>query len=105
MLGVGVGENPLYEIVSKLIAGNINEWDTWTVGATLADPVKILVKELISSDLETLFNNLGRVLVGAVLGGETKDVIDGATAICWGTVLANVLNTPVAELSMSNDIN
>src|SRR6266480_4593583 len=73
VLGAGVGENPLYEIIPKLIAGNINERDAGTIRATLADTVEIAVKKFISSDLETLFNNLGCILVGTVLGGETKD--------------------------------
>jgi hypothetical protein len=31
-------------------------------------------------------------------------MVNGSAAISWSTVLANVLNAPVAKLAMSNDI-
>jgi len=32
-------------------------------------------------------------------------MVDGTTAISWSTMFANVLNAPVTELAMSNNVN
>jgi uncharacterized protein YunC (DUF1805 family) len=44
-------------------------------------------------------------LIHAVFGAVTKNVVDGAAAISGSTVFADMLNAPVAELAVGNDIN
>lgn len=39
VLRVGVSEDPLDEIVAKLVASNVDERHTRTIGATFADTV------------------------------------------------------------------
>lgn len=43
-------------------------------------------------------------MVHAVFGREAEDVVNGAAPIGRGTMLADMLDAPIAELAMSNDI-
>jgi len=105
VLWVGVGQDVLNQIVSILIAGNVDEWDTWAIISSLANAVEITAEKLNTSNLEAFLNNLRSELVHAVLRGVADDVVDSTSAICWSTMLTDVLNAPVAKLSMSNDVN
>lgn len=73
--------------------------------AAFTDPVEVATQELNTTDLETFLDDLGGELIHAVLRGVTNDVVDCTTAVSWGTMFADVLNAPVAELTMSNNIN
>jgi hypothetical protein len=46
----------------------------------------------------------GGILIHTVLRCKAEDVVDGTAAISRGTMLADVLNAPVAELAMGNHI-
>jgi hypothetical protein len=43
-------------------------------------------------------------LVHAVLGAEAKDVVNGATSVSGSAMLADVLNAPVAKLTVGDNI-
>jgi len=105
MLGAGVCEDVLDQIIAILVAGNIDQRDSRSVDATLADAVEIASKKLRATDLQTLLDYLGCILVHAVLGCKTDNMINSAAAVGRGTMLANVLNAPVSELAMGNDVN
>jgi uncharacterized protein YunC (DUF1805 family) len=83
----------------------VNERHAWSVRASLADTIKVSVQELVTANLEALLDDLGSVLIHAVFGAVTKNVVDGAAAISGSTVFADMLNAPVAELAVGNDIN
>ena len=104
VLWVGVRQDVLDQVVTVLVAGNVDERDAWAIWTTFADTIEVAAEELHSTDLETLLNYLGSELVHAILRSVPDDMVDGAAAISWSTVLADVLNTPVSELSVSNDI-
>jgi hypothetical protein len=82
----------------------VNEWHTWTILATFADTLQISIEELVAANLQALLNHLRGVLIHAILGGETKDMVDSAASISRGSVFADVLDAPISELAMSNDI-
>jgi hypothetical protein len=105
MLRVGVSENVLDQVVTVLIAGNINQRNAWTVETTFADTIKISAKEVNATNLEAFLNNLGGELVHAVLRGITDDVVNGTAAVSGCTMLADVLDAPVTELAMSDNVN
>jgi hypothetical protein len=105
MLRVGVRENVLDEIVAVLITGDVDQWNARTVETTLTDAIKIAAEEVDTTYLEALLNNLGSKLVHAILRGVADDMVNGSAAISWGTMLADVLDAPVAKLAMSNDVN
>jgi hypothetical protein len=105
MLRVGVGKNVLDEIVAVLIAGNIDEWDTWTIRTPFADTIEISAEKFDTTNLEAFLDNLGGKLIHAVFRRVSDDVINSTAAISWGTMLANMLDAPVAELTMSDNIN
>ena len=44
-------------------------------------------------------------LVHAVLSCIAQDGVDGAASISWRAVLADMLDAPVAELAVSNNVN
>lgn len=103
-LSIGVAEDVLDQVVSELVTSDINERHTRAVSASLANTVKVAVKELGAANLEALLDNLAGKLVHAVLGSEAKDVIDGVVAVRDGAVLADVLDAPVAELTMGDNV-
>jgi len=104
VLWVGVGQDVLDQVVAILVAGDVDERNPGAVNSTLADAVQVTAQELGSANLQTLLYHLGRELVHAVLGCVADDMIDGSAAIGGGAVLADVLDAPVAELAMSNDV-
>lgn len=104
MLGIRVGQDVLNEIIAILVAGNVNQWNTRTVKTALADPVKVAAKKLGASDLEAFLNNLGRELIHGILRSVPNDMINGTAAVRRGTMLANVLDAPVAKLTVRHDV-
>lgn len=105
MLGAGIRENVLNQIIAILVAGNVDQWDSRSVDTTLADAVEIASKKLGTTNLQALLDYLGCVLVHTVLGCKTDDMVNSAAAVSRSTMLANVLNAPVSELAMGNDVN
>lgn len=101
----GIVENPLNKVIAVLVACNVNQGDPSSVPPAFADSIQVSAKKVCAANLQTLLDNLGCKLIGAILGGITNDVIDGTASIRWGSVLANVLNAPVAKLAMGNNIN
>lgn len=104
MLGVGVSQDVLHEVVSELVSGDVDQWHTRAVRPALADSLKVTVEEVIATNLETLLNDFGSILIHAVLCCETENVVDGTAAVCRRAVFANVLDAPVAKLAMRDDI-
>ena len=105
MLRVGMSQDVLDEVVAILITCNVDQWDARTIKAALTNTIKVAAEKLNTSNLEALLNDLGGELIHAVLRSITDDVVDSSAAIGWSTVLADVLNAPISELAMSNDVN
>lgn len=93
-------KNPLDQIVAILVAGNINQRDSSAVPAALTDTIEVTTKKLSASNLEAFLNDFGSELVGAVLCCVPDDVVNGSASVGRGTMLANVLDAPVSELTM-----
>jgi hypothetical protein len=121
MLGATVGQDVLDKIVSELVTGNctrvsgdnrgrhdptltVNKRHAGTVLTTFADTIQITIQELATANLQTFLDHLRGILVHAVLGGETKNVVSSSATISRSSVFADVLNAPVPELAMSYDI-
>ena len=83
----------------------VNQGHARAIRASLADTVKVAIKELGSTNLQALLHNLGSKLVHAVFGGETDNVVNCPSAIRRVTMLADVLDAPVAKLTVSDDVN
>ena len=75
-----------------------------TILAALADTLKVAIQELITSNLQTLLDDLGSILIHAVLGSETQDVVDGTATIGRSAVLTDMLDAPVTELAVGDNI-
>jgi hypothetical protein len=69
-----------------------------------SDDSEIAVHEFNPTDLEAFLNNLGSKLVNAVIVGIVKNVVDDTAFVRGGTMLAQVLDTPVAELTVSDEV-
>jgi hypothetical protein len=69
-----------------------------------SDDSEIAVHEFNPTDLEAFLNNLGSKLVNAVIVGIVKNVVDDTAFVRGGTMLAQVLDTPVAELTVSDKV-
>jgi hypothetical protein len=105
MSWVGMSENVLNEIIAVLITCNVDQWNTRAIEATFANTIKIAAEKFGTANLEALLDYLGSKLIHAVLGCIADNMINCATPISRGAVLANVLDAPVAELAVSNNIN
>lgn len=104
VLGGGVSQDVLDEVVAVLVAGNVDQRDPRAVEAAFADAVQIASEEIGAANLETLFDNLGGELVHAVLGSITDDVINSPAAVRRSPVLADVLDAPVSKLSVGDQV-
>ena len=102
MLGVGMGQDVLDQVVAILVAGNVNEWDPGTVRTALAHTVKVSTKEFSTTNLETLLNNLRGELIHAILRRIADHMVNSTAAVGRSTMFTDVLNAPVAELTMGN---
>lgn len=105
MLGGSVGQDVLDQVVAILVTGNVDERDARPVRAALTDAIQVSTEELRSANLQTLLDHLGGELIRAVFGGVSNNVIDGTAAVGGGSMLANVLDAPVAKLSVGNNVN
>lgn len=104
VLGIGMGQDVLNEIVAVLVAGNVNQGDARTVETTLADSVKVAAKKLGASDLEAFLNDLGSELIHGILRSVSNDMINGTAAVRRSTMFANVLDAPVPKLAVRDDV-
>lgn len=104
VLRVGVGQDVLNQVVSVLVASNVDERNAWAIWATFADTVKVAAEKLNTTNLETLLDDLGSELIHAVLRSVSDDMVDGAAAIGWSAMLADVLDAPVSKLSVGDDV-
>lgn len=104
VLWVGVGQDVLNQVVSVLVARNVDEWNAWAIWAAFTNTVEVAGEKLNTSNLEAFLDDLGSELIHAVLGSVSDDMVDGAAAISWSSVLADVLDAPVSELAVSDDV-
>lgn len=58
VLRIGVRQDPLDEIVAKLVARNVDERHARTIWTGFADTVEVLVQEIVTSNLKALLDNL-----------------------------------------------
>jgi len=100
-----MGQNVLDQVVSVLVASNVDQRNPRTVMATFTDSVKVPTEEINPTDFQTLFNNFGGKLIHAVFGSISNNMINCPTAIGWCAMLTNVLNAPIAKLSVSDNVN
>lgn len=104
VLGIGVGQDVLDEIIAILVAGNVDQRNARAVEATLADSVEVTAKELGAPDLEAFLNDLGSELIHGVLRSVPDDMINGTAAVRRGTMFANMLDAPVSKLAVCHDV-
>ena len=102
---MGVHQDPLNQIVAILIPRNVNERNTRTVRMCSGNNAKIALKELHTTNLQTLFDNFGGKLIDAVAVGIAQNVVNDSALVWRGAMLAKMLNAPVAELPVRNEIN
>ena len=105
LVSMGIHQDPLDQVVPVLISSNVDERDAGTIWTSSGDDTQILIQELVAANLQAFLNNLGRELINAVVVRVVEDVVDNAALVWRRTVLAEVLDTPVAELTMRNEIN
>jgi hypothetical protein len=104
MLRVGVREDVLDEVVSILIARNVNQGNARTIVTTLTNSIEIAGKEVNTTNFEALLNNFGSKLIHAVLRSIANDMVNRPATISGSTVLTDVLNAPITELTVSNNV-
>lgn len=104
VLGAGVGQDVLNQIVAILVAGNIDERNARAIDSTLTNTIQVPAQKVRTADFQALLNHLGRKLVHAVFSSKANDMVNGTTAVTRGTVLTDMLNAPVSELAVGDDV-
>jgi hypothetical protein len=104
LMMVGIHQNPLYQIVAVLVTGNINQRNARTIWVCGSDDAKVAFEELNTANLQALLYNLGGKLTNAVAVGIAKDVVNDSALVWRGAVLAEMLDTPVSELPVGNEV-
>lgn len=99
-----MGKDVLDQVVAVLVARNLDERNPRPINPTLANTIKVPAKELGTANLQAFLDDLGGKLINAVLCGIPNDVVDGPAAVSWGTMLTDMLDAPVAELTVSNNV-
>lgn len=105
VLWVGMRKNVLDKIIAVLVACDVDKRYPWAVNASLTHSIKVTAKEFSTADLQTLFNNLGGELVHRVLRGVPNNMVNGSAPVCRGSMLANVLDTPITKLTVGHNVN
>lgn len=63
-----------------------------------------MIHELCAANLEAFFHNLRCKLIHAVIHSPAKNMLNSSALVVGSTVLADVLNAPIPELTMSKYI-
>jgi hypothetical protein len=104
LMMVGIHQNPLYQIVAILVTGNINQRNARAIWVCGSDDAKVVLEELNTTNLQTLLYNFGGKLIDAVSIGIAEDVVDDSALVWRGAVLAEMLDAPVSELPVGDEI-
>jgi hypothetical protein len=104
MLRIGVRQYVLNKIVAILVAGNIDKRNTRAVNTTLTNPIQITAQKFDTANLEAFFDNFGGKLIHAILRSKANDMVDSTAAISWSSVFTNVLDAPITELTVGDNI-
>jgi hypothetical protein len=104
VLRIGVSQYVLNKVIAILITGDIDEGNSRTVESTLTDAIQITTQKLYTTYFEALFDNLGSELIHAVFRSISNDMINSTAAVSWSAMLADMLDTPVAKLTVGHDI-
>ena len=82
----------------------VNERDTRTISTTFTYTIKEALQEVRTTNLQTFLDDLGCKLVHAILCGIAEHVVYGTATISRKAMLADVLDAPVAELAMRDNV-
>jgi hypothetical protein len=86
------------------ISLTIDQWHAGTILATFANPLKVAVQEVVAANLQTFLDDLGSILVHAVISREPDNMVDSSATVGRGSVLADMLDAPIAKLTMRDHI-
>lgn len=79
----------------------INQRHPRSISTTSTHARKITIQKFRAAYLQTFLYNFRGKLVHTVVNCPKKDMFNGAAPIVRGTMLADMLNAPIAKLSMS----
>lgn len=72
--------------------------------ASLAYALEVSFQEFGAANLKAFLDDLGCKLIHAVFGSIAEHMVDGTATILGSSVLTNMLDAPVAKLTMSHDV-
>lgn len=73
--------------------------------AAFADTLQITFEKFRTADLEALLDDFGSKLVHAILSRVAKHMVNGTGAVLCGSMFADVLDAPIAELTVGDNVN
>ena len=105
VLWIRMSEDVLNQIIAVLITRNVNQWNTWSIKAALADSVEVTAEKVDTTNLKAFLNDLGSELIHAIFRSIANDMINSSATVSWSAMLANMLNAPITKLAVSDDVN
>lgn len=105
LMVMSIHQDPLDQIIAILVACDVDQRDAWTVWVSSGDDSEVSIQELWPTNLETLLHHFRGELVNAIVVRVCKDMINDATLVRRRAMLAQVLDAPVAELAVGDQIN
>ena len=94
----------LLPICRSRVSLTIDQWHAWTILATFTNPLEVAVQEVVAANLQAFLDDLGSILIHAVVGREPDNMVDSSATVGRGAVLADVLDAPIAKLTMRDHI-
>lgn len=119
---IRVGQDVLNEVVAVLITSNclvivriarlyyapmlliVDEGHARATGTCLAHSGKVTIEKIGTTNFQAFLHDLGSKLIGTVLGSKVENMLSGTVLVLRSTVFADVLDTPVSELPVGDDV-
>ena len=88
----------------KADALTIDQGHARAVRTAGANPREIAIKKLSAANFKAFFDDLGSKLVHAIVASPQEDMLDGTILVMRSSVLTDVLDAPITELAMGEEI-
>lgn len=82
----------------------IDQRNARSIRATSGHSSEIIVEERGTTNLEQFLNNLGRVLIRAIISSTKENMLRSSTLVRRGTMFTDVLDAPITKLAIGEFI-
>lgn len=81
LMVVGVHQDPLNQVITVLVAGDVDEWDSRTIWMCRRNDAEVALQELDATDLQALLDHFRSELVDAVAVCVAKNMVNDSPLV------------------------